>query len=273
MSGVFTMIMKQQLLADFGVELNLGDDEGCGTKGAPFSVLDTAMNDGLITAVTCLQMISKNLERTWQLNAISTVDDIEPALIKISLNVVLLTVDQYITETVSYYFHFENIKDVMPTNLTSPVLGLDSATELIIPLSLGWVQFETHRFNEPKEMGVTYEFGSRFLNAGIFIYNNGYDDIGHGLSMRLPAEFKAAIGQVQEAYPDFELCGSVENHGTVWSQRFSSDAKTSILAMAAINGNFVKLRLTSPHYQELEEAIQRTFGEFRHLTRLAISNQ
>ena len=105
---------KEQLHKDFGVDLNIRNCDANGTQAAPFYVLDTAVNDGLKTAVTVIQLISKMLQRTWRLDTISSVEHSVPSLVKISLNVIVLTDDEYITETVSYYFHLQCARGVNP---------------------------------------------------------------------------------------------------------------------------------------------------------------
>ena len=265
------MSMKERLLEDFGVDLNIRNCEANGTQVAPFYVLDTAVNDGLKTAVTVIQLISKMLQRTWRLDKISSVEHSNPVLVKINLSVILLTDDKYTTETVSYYFHLQGVKGELTQNVNHPVLGLDKATKLIIPQSLGWVQFDTYWLNEPKEMGITYEFGSRFLKVGIYVYDGGHDDMGVGMTDRLSEEFENAITQVQQAHADYKLLGSPSNEDAFLCQQFCSKTTISILAITAINGQFVKFRLTSPFYPELNEAIQSTVGEFRHLTMLVCS--
>jgi len=262
---------KEQLHKDFGVDLNIRNCDANGTQVAPFYVLDTAVNDGLKTAVTVIQLFSKMLQRTWRLDTISSVEYSVPSLVKISLNVIVLTDDEYITETVSYYFHLQCVQGELTQTFNHPVIGLDKTTKLIIPQSLGWVQFDTHHLNEPKEIGITYEFGSRFLKLGIYAYDGGHDDIGVGMSDRLSGEFETAITQVQQIHTDYELWGSPSNEDAFLCQQFCSKTTISILAMIAINGQFVKFRLTSPFYPELKEAIQSTVGEFRHLTMLVCS--
>jgi len=61
------------------------------------------------------------------------------------------------------------------------------------------------------------------------------------------------------------------NEDAFLRQQFCSKTTISILAITVINGQFVKFRLTSPFYPELNEAIQSTVGEFRHLTMLVCS--
>ena len=267
------MSMKGHLLRDFGIDLNIRNCEANGTQGAPFYVLDTAVNEGLKTAVTCIRLISLKLGRSWNLATISSMESSEPAFVKISLNVILLTKDEYITETVNYYFHLQVLPGELTKNFNHPVLGLDKTTGLIIPLSLGWVQFDTHRLNELKGMGTTYEFSSQFLKASIYVYDDGHVDIGTGVSARLSEEFEVAITQIQEVYTDYQLWGSPSKEDTFLCQYFCSKTTLSILAMTAIDGQFVKFRLTGPIYPELKEAIKSTLVAFQHLAMLAISNR
>jgi len=263
------MNMRDQIEADFGKVLNIGEGISTGEKHSPITLLDEDVEAATATAVEYLRCVGIALKRTWKIISIEPIEVDNTILLKLALEVITMSERKVFNDQLNYYFSFLKFELNCFDTISVPLVCRDEHTRFTLPLSLSWAKFDRMVENDPRSMGVSYRYHAVTFTMGIYIYDKDIVNIGNTVTANVRDEFIQNIVDVKEVHPEYELYRDEAALSDVLIQEFLSDSKYSVLAITAVNNHFIKLRITANAEKAMERVVHEVVQDFRVLANIA----
>ena len=230
------MNIKEQIKKDFGHDLNIGS--GSLTKTDPLPLLDEKPIDAAYAERVFVRDIHVAKRKIWKINFRRLIDFEASVLIQLNMDTIKLQDQQVISETVSYYFlPVRNAIGHLPS------VNLPEEDSFKLPYSIGWFHYDGFHINED-ELGTSYFFNNLYSKMAVSIYDLGKKDIPDGVSPALEQHAMDVISEVKVVNPSYEMLGETHKDDAIVFQEFLNKDAYSALLMGAVNGHFIKVRVT-----------------------------
>lgn len=257
--------IRDRIEIDFGDKLNLGDGVFKADSKEPVLVLDGALEIATLTSLKYLRYVNEVRKRYWKGTGTEIVNKDGYVQIQLSLEEIILNVEDYYIDQTKYYFDCPNIAYSDSLAIYQPIIGLDKQTQMYIPYVFGWARFDDYTANSPEYLGRTYTFSGNSITANLYVYDRDINDIGNGINDTVRAEFMENVGDINRVHPHLELWGDTVDLDDVLMQFFLSEEHVSVLVLTSLKENFVKLRISASSEPELDGCIKETVTTFRVL--------
>jgi len=241
------MTLREQIKKDFGHDLNIG--EGSLTRDNPMPLLDDKPRDAAHTERMFVRDINIAKRKLWKINKRRLVDHEDKTLIELNLDTVEFDFkeEKAITENVGYYFL--PVRKALGHIAT---INLPDDDAFGLPYSIGWFHYDGLQVNDD-ELGTTYFFNNLYSKMSIYIYDLGLKDIIDGPSPTLEQHAMNVISEIKFLNQSYESQGGIYKDDVVLVQEFFNEDEYSAVLLGAVNGKFIKVRITGKRWPKMLE--------------------
>lgn len=251
------MSIKDQIKKDFGHDLNIG--EGSLTRDNPMPILDEKPRDAAYTERIFVRDIHIAKGKLWKINKRSLFDYEDKTLIKLNLDTVEFDFKEQkaITENVAYYFLpvRKALGHIATVNLPD-----DDAFGL--PYSIGWFHYDGFQVND-EALGTTYFFNNLYSKMSIYIYDLGIKDIVDGFSPTLEQLAMNVVSEIKLMNQSYESQTGMYRDDVAMVQEFFNEDEYSSVLLSAVNGKFIKVRITGEQWPKMIEIYREVLMDIK----------
>ena len=165
--------LRQQILADFGVDLPL--EGGSGLLEDPYLLACESAVEAANAQLELLHILGKRRRQPWRLQGIEIAGGEDGSLIRAGIERLERHEKEVIAEQASCYFRFQQIRDPVSVLTVADAGGhVDPRSGVRLPFQLGWLHLDDATDNEADTPGlgwtVTYE--SAGMKGTVFVYDH-----------------------------------------------------------------------------------------------------
>lgn len=259
-----TPSLRERLLDEFGVDLPIHGGPGLATS--PIVVTAADPQDAVDVQMQVLHCLGKGSGAAWRLIGQEVVAP-EQGVVRAAIESLVPRDQEVVTRQEDVYFVLEALpRDAATTSLPTPSGFVDPRSGVHLPQQLGWLHLTGAIDNEPGSPGLGWSvaYGAPAMQGTVYVYDrqarNLTDDVE---SQRVIDEFRSAVADALSVNPDAEL-----KHQAMFKDSSGRglchlaildlpDDTMSAVLLTAVNGCFVKMRLTF-------NATERQFGRMAH---------
>lgn len=235
--------IKNTLMSDFGMELNIAGGNGQSDK--PIVVLDENPEDALRTQLQVLTGLGEGRRVQWKVLESTPFPSIESRVNQVRIETKQLTETEIISQVENYYFDTSAAGD--QSNSINLTVYTHPQTGVQFPFELGWLHFDRLIDHEPGEAGAgqTVRYIAPGIEASFHLYDKQLPDIPGSIdSMEVQQEFLENLRDLKQANPLAEPIGEPEIGGGFLIHKFVNLKYFSLVGLTVCSGSFVKYRIT-----------------------------
>lgn len=224
------------------------DVAGFGTRQQPFFVRQTDPGEAEAFQRDLLRTISRargGFWRTISRNAESSTAGSRIEQVKVEF--AYAQGPRFIRDTVNFYFDVTGVEQRAVPEPAIWTTARHAGLNVGLPAEVGWLHLQSSFDNERSfpGMGWTFAYGAPGIKATVYLYSRTVPSISGGPDSRVVRdEFEQSRRELNLVQSNARPIESPRPRGAFLTQTFKLEDDFTLLAVAAWQGHFLKLRLT-----------------------------
>ncbi len=258
------MQLRDMLKRDFDLDLAISGGFGQ-SRGDPIIVLDCHGNAASQTIFNVLRGLGRGRQILWTMLADSRIDPQDKFIHQVKILTKFASKEEIITQRENYYF---DLTASAAKHLATPIIYSDTASGIRLPYEIRWWHFDNIIDNEKQHpgLGQTIAYGGPGMKVTVYVYGQAGQGIPSDLGSTLAVQmFDDALSDIAKAHPSAKSVGKAARYAGFLVQQFTSDQEMSLLALTAVNGKTVKIRVTYVKDPLLQEIVFESLTELHQI--------
>ena len=257
--------LRHTLKADYGIEVLV--DSGSGLRDDPFVIEPCSAADATRTQLNLLRGLGRSRRELWRLLQVETIREVAPAVQCLGIETVKFPPNEIISEKRAYHFDVSRV-DGVPFAGVPLIEWTDPRTTFSAVSQIGWLHFDGTIDNgqDNHALDISLQYSALGAKATISVYGS----VNQSLEERLPEdnrakELQSVCSQVQMMYGNAKAPWPVHLIEPFALQAFLIGEQLSVVAVAVLGQQFLKLRLTYFDDLKMRELMYETVHELARL--------